>query len=94
MMLVDGTLHHVPAIPVIAVDTLGGGDVFHGAYTLALAEGKDGARCGALRERGGGDQVFAAAAGSGSPARPEVDALVERVSRVTSITTRQRRTAV
>lgn len=30
---------HLPAIPVKAVETLGAGDVFHGAYALALAEG-------------------------------------------------------
>ena len=35
----DGTtLHRVPAFKVQAVDTLGAGDVFHGALTLALAE--------------------------------------------------------
>jgi sulfofructose kinase len=31
---------HCPAFPVATVDTLGAGDVFHGAYTLALAEGR------------------------------------------------------
>ena len=30
---------HVPAFAVAAVETLGAGDVFHGAFTLALAEG-------------------------------------------------------
>src|SRR5512144_2031979 len=38
--LIEGTLHHVPAIPVAVVDTLGAGDVFHGAYALAIAEGR------------------------------------------------------
>ena len=38
--LLDGVIHHVPAIPVLAQDTNGAGDVFHGAYTLALAEGQ------------------------------------------------------
>lgn len=32
-------LRSIPALPVQAVDTTGAGDVFHGAYTLALAEG-------------------------------------------------------
>ena len=32
---------HAPALPVDAVDTLGAGDAFHGAFTLALAEGAD-----------------------------------------------------
>src|SRR5690606_13392424 len=27
---------HLPAFPVIAVETLGAGDTFHGAYALAL----------------------------------------------------------
>ncbi len=37
--LVDGTLHTVDAFDVAARDTNGAGDVFHGAYALALAEG-------------------------------------------------------
>lgn len=39
-----GTLEETPAFPVEAVDTLGAGDVFHGAFTLRLAE--DGGACG------------------------------------------------
>ncbi len=31
---------HCPAFPVETVDTLGAGDVFHGAYALALAQGR------------------------------------------------------
>lgn len=34
-----GTLEETPAFPVEAVDTLGAGDVFHGAFALRLAEG-------------------------------------------------------
>lgn len=34
-----GTLEETPAFPVAAVDTLGAGDVFHGAFTLRLTEG-------------------------------------------------------
>lgn len=36
-----GELEETPAFPVQAVDTLGAGDVFHGAFALGLAEGKD-----------------------------------------------------
>ncbi|WP_440635544.1 sugar kinase [Bradyrhizobium sp. PUT101] len=71
-----GQLEETPAFPVKAVDTLGAGDVFHGAFTLRLAEG-DGAR-EALR--------FAAAAaalkctrhggGLAAPQRVEVDELL------------------
>ncbi|WBL78490.1 sugar kinase [Bradyrhizobium xenonodulans] len=34
-----GGLEETPAFPVEAVDTLGAGDVFHGAFTLRLVEG-------------------------------------------------------
>jgi sulfofructose kinase len=41
VFLVDGVAHRVPAPKVVARDTNGAGDVFHGAYTLALAQGAD-----------------------------------------------------
>jgi sulfofructose kinase len=75
-MSIDGVLHHVPALPVQVVDTLGAGDVFHGAYTLALAERKpvlDAARfasaAAAIKcSRPGGRQ--------GSPTRRELEGLL------------------
>jgi sulfofructose kinase len=36
----DGVIHHVPGFVVEAVDTLAAGDVWHGAFALALAEGQ------------------------------------------------------
>jgi len=36
----DGTVRHVPAPKVEAVDTLAAGDVFHGCFALAIAEGQ------------------------------------------------------
>ena len=72
-----GQLEETPAFPVGAVDTLGAGDVFHGAFTLRLAEG--GSARQALR--------FAAAAaalkctrhggGLAAPQRIEVEALLQ-----------------
>jgi sulfofructose kinase len=66
----------MPAFPIQAVDTLAAGDVFHGAFALALAEGR--AETDAIR--------FAAAAAaikctrfggiSGAPGRAEVEAWV------------------
>ncbi len=66
------------AFAVKAIDTLGAGDAFHGAFTLALAEGRD--LVGALR--------FASAAAAlkcthfggaaGAPKRAEVDEFLKR----------------
>lgn len=39
LWLEDVDLHHLATPKVTVVDTLGAGDVFHGAYALALAEG-------------------------------------------------------
>lgn len=39
-----GRQYHAPAFPVDVVDTLGAGDIWHGALTLALAEGQPLAR--------------------------------------------------
>jgi sulfofructose kinase len=37
----QGQLQETPAFPVHTVDTLGAGDVFHGAFTLAITEGRE-----------------------------------------------------
>ena len=76
--LENGALRHMPAFAVKAIDTLGAGDAFHGAFTLALAEGRD--LIGALR--------FASAAAAlkcthfggaaGAPRRAEVDEFLRR----------------
>ena len=62
----------IPAFPVEAANTTGAGDVFHGAYALALAEGQAvpealrfAAAAGALRARDGA-----------TPRRPAVEALL------------------
>jgi sulfofructose kinase len=77
MLWLEGeTLRRLPVFPVDVVDTLGCGDVFHGAFALAIAEGRD--AVSAMR--------FAAAAaalkctrfggGAGAPTRTEVEALL------------------
>jgi sulfofructose kinase len=73
----NGNLQQTPAFPVHTVDTLGAGDVFHGAFALAITE-KQGLR-EALR--------FASAAAAlkctrfggafAAPQRPEVEELLE-----------------
>lgn len=38
----DGdAIAHIPAFPITAVDTLGAGDIWHGAFALRLAEGAE-----------------------------------------------------
>ncbi len=76
--LENGRPRHLAAFPIAAVDTLGAGDTFHGAFALALAEGCD--LDPAMR--------FAAAAAalkctrfggiSGTPTRGEVAAFLAR----------------
>jgi len=72
-----GEVRHMPAFKVEAVDTLGAGDTFHGAFAIALVETGD--TVAALR--------FAAAAAAlkctrfggmmGAPTRAEVDAFLK-----------------
>lgn len=51
-LLFDGTdHHHVPAVPVKAIDTNGAGDMFAGAYLYALTHGFDAARAGQFAVR-------------------------------------------
>ena len=74
----QGTLQETPAFPVHTVDTLGAGDVFHGAFALAVTEGQD------LREA----LRFASAAAAlkctrfggafAAPQRAEVEALLSQ----------------
>jgi sugar/nucleoside kinase (ribokinase family) len=76
----NGALRQTPAFPVHTVDTLGAGDVFHGAFVLAITEKQD--IQGALR--------FASAAAAlkctrfggafACPHRPEVEALLRQAA--------------
>lgn len=72
----DGTVRHVPAFAVEAVDTLGAGDVYHGAFTLALAEGRD--EPAAMRFAAAAAAVKCTRFGgiSGAPTRAEVEAFL------------------
>jgi sulfofructose kinase len=65
-----------PAPEIVAVDTLAAGDVFHGAFLLALAEGRDVAAAArfanvaaAFKCRGFGSRTT-------TPTRAEVDAFL------------------
>jgi len=73
-----GALEETAAFPVQAVDTLGAGDVFHGAFTLRLAEG-EGAR-EALRFAAAAAALKCTRHGGGltAPQRIEVEGLLQR----------------
>ena len=71
-----GALRHCPAFPVVAVDPLAAGDVFHGAYALALAEGSNVGE--AMRFAAAAAAIKCSRPGgrSGTPLRQEVDAFL------------------
>lgn len=76
--LADGEVRHMAAFKVDAIDTLGAGDTFHGAFTLRLVETADVVEC----------MRFAAAAAAikctrfgglmGAASRTEVEAFLKR----------------
>ena len=77
MHWLDGdVLRHLPAFPIKAVDTLGAGDVFHGAFTLALAEGMP--EAAALRFASAAAAIKCTRFGGGavSPTRAELAAFL------------------
>ncbi|NGM18993.1 sugar kinase [Roseomonas stagni] len=73
----DGAAHPLPAPRVQAVDTTGCGDVFHGAYALAIAEGAPVEHAARFATAAA---ALKAAAGSGwdaAPRRAPVQALLD-----------------
>lgn len=69
-------LRHAPAPRVAAVDTLAAGDVFHGAFALALAEGMDVAAAGRFACAAASIKCTRFGGRLGAPTRDEVTALV------------------
>jgi sulfofructose kinase len=66
-------IHHFPAFPVDVVDTLGAGDVFHGAFALELGSGTD--EEGAIRMAAAAAAIKCTRFGgrAGIPSRSEVE---------------------
>ena len=73
---IDGTLRHVPAFAVQVVDTLGAGDVFHGAYALALAEGMSAVDSARFASAAAAIKCSRHGGRSGSPVRVEVERML------------------
>jgi sulfofructose kinase len=68
----------VAAHPVEVVDTLGAGDVFHGAYALGLAEGLAAAEAAALANAAAALKCTRASGRRGVPSRAEVNQLLDQ----------------
>ncbi|MEZ5786364.1 MAG: PfkB family carbohydrate kinase [Xanthobacteraceae bacterium] len=66
----------VPVFPVEAVDTLAAGDVFHGAFALALLEGGDGVEALRFAAATAAIKCTRFGGGAAAPTREEVDCLL------------------
>jgi sulfofructose kinase len=71
-------LRRSPVFAVDAVDTLGAGDVFHGAFTLALAEGQAIAAAMRFAAAAAGLKCSRLGGSTAAPHRAEVEALLAR----------------
>jgi len=72
----QGRVHAAAAPRVQAVDTLGAGDVFHGAFTLALAEAATTAEAMRFGNAAAAIKCTRFGGRRGAPSRAEVDALL------------------
>ncbi|MCP3853299.1 MAG: ribokinase [Actinomycetia bacterium] len=73
-------VNHQPAFPVKAVDTVGAGDVFHGALALTLAEGQAAASAVEFASAAAALKCTKPGGRAGAPTRPEVEELLEGAS--------------
>ncbi len=67
---------HVPAFPVRVVDTLGAGDVWHGAFAFALGEGQDAISAMWFANAAAAIKCSRAGGASGAPVRAEVETVL------------------
>jgi sugar/nucleoside kinase (ribokinase family) len=73
-----GALRHMPAFKVKAIDSLAAGDAFHGAFTLALAEGRNLQDAMRFASATAALKCTHFGGASGAPQRAEVDALLAK----------------
>lgn len=74
----------VPGFPVDAVDTTAAGDVFNGAFAVALAEGKDAIEAARFANAAAAISVTRPGAQSSIPSREEVEAFLDRCRAIVS----------
>ncbi len=75
--LAKGEISHVSAFPVDAVDTLGAGDVWHGAFALALGEGMEERRAVRFANAVAAIKCTRFGGRAGNPRRAEVERFLE-----------------
>jgi len=71
-----GEPRHLPAFEVPVVDTLGAGDVWHGAFALALAEGSDEPEAVRVATAAAALKVQRCGGREGAPSRVELEAFL------------------
>ncbi len=71
-----GRTWNLPAFPVPVVDTLGAGDVWHGAFALALAEGRAALQAVRFASAAAALKVGRLGGRRGAPTRTEVETLL------------------
>ena len=78
--LEDGSFRHDPGFEVEVVDTLGAGDVFHGALALAIGEGRDDGDALRFASAAAALKCSRPGGGDGIPMRADVEDLMAGVS--------------
>lgn len=78
MWVENGALRRAPGFAVAARDTTGAGDVFHGAYALAIAEGRSLDHAARFANAAAALKCAAGNGWDGMPPRAEVEALMRK----------------
>jgi sulfofructose kinase len=73
-----GSLWHMPAFKVKTIDSLAAGDAFHGAFTLALAEGREMPAAMRFASATAALKCMNFGGASGAPKRAEVEEFLKR----------------
>ncbi|MGL5361299.1 MAG: PfkB family carbohydrate kinase [Bosea sp. (in: a-proteobacteria)] len=72
-----GQIIHQPGFAVASIDTLGAGDVWHGAFALALAEGQPEPKAVRFASATAALKCTRFGGRAGTPSRPEVEAFLK-----------------
>ncbi len=81
------SLLHLPPVPIEVVDTLAAGDVFHGAYALAVAEGQPIGHSMRIAATAAAIKCTRPGGRSGAPTRAELEKMLAASAEMNSRTT-------